>query len=161
LTPRLHETECAPGFAGRGNQGICRPCPAGTQIALGGSVLRSTCLNCPEGTVWSDDGTKCLCPAGTQHVAGPVSTVQLAEYNSPHPVCESGFSHLSYHTQCTHNPTSAAGQWHFAWLNTDVCLVVAAMKRKIFSITRNAHIPLKLKDCPASMPAANQQASVD
>jgi hypothetical protein len=64
-------TECAAGYAGKGNDGICKKCPAGTQVAAGGSVISSECLRCPQGTVVSRDGTKCTCAAG--HYQVPVS----------------------------------------------------------------------------------------
>lgn len=59
--------ECAPGYGGKGNQGLCKPCAAGTQIALGGPIPRAACLNCPSGTLLSEDGKTCVCPAGTYH----------------------------------------------------------------------------------------------
>lgn len=63
--------ECAAGYAGKDNDGICKKCPAGTQVAAGGSVISSECLRCPQGTVVSRDGTKCTCAAG--HYQVPVS----------------------------------------------------------------------------------------
>lgn len=56
--------ECAAGYAGKGNDGICKKCPAGTQVAAGGSVVSSECLRCPQGTTVSRDGSKCTCAAG-------------------------------------------------------------------------------------------------
>ncbi|KAF6255697.1 hypothetical protein COO60DRAFT_1533329 [Scenedesmus sp. NREL 46B-D3] len=61
--------ECAAGYAGKGNDGICKKCPAGTQVAEGGSVISSECLRCPQGTIASRDGTRCTCAAGHYQVA--------------------------------------------------------------------------------------------
>lgn len=44
---------------------MCKKCPEGTQIALGGPTARARCLSCPKGTHVNADGSDCLCPAGT------------------------------------------------------------------------------------------------
>jgi hypothetical protein len=50
---RCPAAECAPGWAGKGNNGVCMKCPPGTQVATGGPITLSQCLSCPETTVWS------------------------------------------------------------------------------------------------------------
>lgn len=60
--------ECAPGYAAKGNNGICKACPANTDIAPGGSTLNSECLKCPEGTLPSRDKSECTCAAGHYRV---------------------------------------------------------------------------------------------
>jgi hypothetical protein len=57
--------ECAPGYGGKGQEGVCKKCPPGTDIASGGPILRSVCLKCPKGSTVSADGLDCVCPAGT------------------------------------------------------------------------------------------------
>lgn len=47
--------ECAAGFFGKGNNGVCLRCPEGTQLALGGPIATSNCLNCPATTVFSKE----------------------------------------------------------------------------------------------------------
>lgn len=59
----LLTAECAPGYAAKGNNGICKACPSST-VAAGGSTLTSACLRCPEGTKPSSDKTECTCGAG-------------------------------------------------------------------------------------------------
>lgn len=64
---RRAECVCAPGYAARGNKGLCKPCPEGTQFAPGGSLLYSACLNCPtaaNGAIFSAEAKDCLCPPG-------------------------------------------------------------------------------------------------
>ncbi|KAF8057735.1 hypothetical protein HT031_005919 [Scenedesmus sp. PABB004] len=61
--------ECAPGYAGKGNDGLCLKCSADTDIAPGGSVLSSECLKCPAGTQPSRDRSACTCPAGHYQVS--------------------------------------------------------------------------------------------
>lgn len=53
LCSLLPSAECAPGWAGKGNNGVCMQCPPGTQVAAGGPIALSQCLSCPETTVWS------------------------------------------------------------------------------------------------------------
>jgi hypothetical protein len=66
---RPQHTECAPGYAGKGQDGTCKKCPAETDLAEGGPIKTSVCLRCPKGTIVSDDGTDCLCPAGAYRVS--------------------------------------------------------------------------------------------
>jgi hypothetical protein len=63
--------ECAPGYAGKGQDGVCKKCPAGTDIAEGGAIAKSVCTKCPEGSFVSEAGTDCLCPAG--HYRAPAA----------------------------------------------------------------------------------------
>lgn len=67
----IRPAECAAGYAGKGNDGICKKCPAGTDIAKGGSVVASDCLRCPQGTTPSRDGLDCTCAAGHYQAAFP------------------------------------------------------------------------------------------
>lgn len=60
--------ECAPGFAGKGQDGLCKRCPAGTDIAVGGPMTKSVCLKCPEGSFVNPEGTDCVCAAGHYRV---------------------------------------------------------------------------------------------
>jgi hypothetical protein len=63
--------ECAAGYAGKGQDGVCKKCPAGTDIAEGGAIAKSVCTKCPEGTFVNEAGTDCVCPAGTYKAASP------------------------------------------------------------------------------------------
>ena len=64
LLPDAHLAECAAGFAGKGQDGQCKKCPAGTDIAEGGPMGKSVCLKCPKGSFVNSQGSDCLCPAG-------------------------------------------------------------------------------------------------
>lgn len=57
--------ECAAGFFGKGNNGVCLRCPEGTQLAPGGAIATSNCLNCPPTTMFSKELMDCVCPAGS------------------------------------------------------------------------------------------------
>lgn len=69
--PVCPAAECAPGYAGKGQDGVCKKCPAGTDIAEGGAIAKSVCTKCPEGSYVNKEGTDCVCPAGTYKVASP------------------------------------------------------------------------------------------
>lgn len=56
--------ECAPGYAGKGMNGVCKKCPSGANIALGGPVSRSVCIKCPKGSYVNQDSSECVCPSG-------------------------------------------------------------------------------------------------
>lgn len=67
----LPAAECAPGYAGKGQDGVCKKCPAGTDIAEGGPITKSVCIKCPKGSYVNADATDCICPAGHYRAVAP------------------------------------------------------------------------------------------
>lgn len=60
--------------------GVCKKCPADTDIALGGPLAKSICAKCPKGSYVNAEGDECMCPAGHYMTAAdqPLGFVRIA-----------------------------------------------------------------------------------